>query len=203
MSDPDERRPFPAGVGDPYGRELEEVRGEAQLAKRVVELLDEALTLGQRLTPGREAGQRMFQRLEVSRATIATIAERDTAIASELAAFLAGDLDWIAARREGTTRLALRPRRSPTKETGVAPRAIPPVKENPYASSAGCPTPPAIPVPPATNSPLRDPDPGVPELDALLPDGPGPELPEPLGLSDESSEAVLARRFDPFGPQGC
>jgi hypothetical protein len=95
-------------LGRPYGRELEDVRCEAQLARRVVELIDEAIALGRRLTPSREAGQRLFQRLEVSRTTIATIAERDNAIASELAALLAGELDWVAASREGTTRLALK-----------------------------------------------------------------------------------------------
>jgi hypothetical protein len=97
-------------VGDPYGRELEDVRREAGLATRAVELLDEANALGQRLTPRREAGERLFKRLEVSRATIATIAERDLETAKELEAFLAGELDWIAARRAGTTRLALKRR---------------------------------------------------------------------------------------------
>jgi hypothetical protein len=95
-------------VGDPYGRELEDVRREAGLAARAVELIDEVIALGQRLTPGREAGERLFKRLEVSRATIATIAE--ATIAQELSAFLAGELDWVAERHAGKTRLALKRR---------------------------------------------------------------------------------------------
>ena len=75
---------------------------------RAVELLGEAIALARRLTPGREAGGRLFKRLEVSRATIARVAERDVEISEELAAFLAGEFDWVAARRAGTTRLALK-----------------------------------------------------------------------------------------------
>jgi hypothetical protein len=48
--------------------------------------------------------------LEVSRSTIARIAERDLEIAQELAAFLAGELDWVAAYQAGATRLALKRR---------------------------------------------------------------------------------------------
>jgi hypothetical protein len=44
--------------------------------------------------------------MEVSRATSASIAERDLGIAKEVAAFLARELDWVAARQAGTTRLA-------------------------------------------------------------------------------------------------
>ena len=95
-------------MGDPYGRELEDIRREAEVAVRAVELIDEAIILGRRLTHGREAGDRLFKRLEVSRATIARIAERDLAIAEELGAFLAGELDWVAASRAGTTRLTHR-----------------------------------------------------------------------------------------------
>jgi hypothetical protein len=105
VSDMEERRPFPPGVGDPYGRELMDVRREAELAMRAVEMLDEVIALGRSLTRGREAGERLFQRLGVSRTTIARIAQRDLEIAEELEAFLAGHLDWVAAHRAGTTRL--------------------------------------------------------------------------------------------------
>jgi hypothetical protein len=64
--------------------------------------------LGRRFTPRREAGERLFQRLEVSRTTLSRIAERDLEIASEVAAFLVGELDWVAACQAGTTRLAKR-----------------------------------------------------------------------------------------------
>jgi hypothetical protein len=106
MSEMDEWRPFPPAVGDPYGREVEEVRRQAALATRAVGLIDEAVSLGRQLTVGRDAGERLFKRLEVSRATIARIAERDLEIAPEFAAFLAGEFDWVAARQAGTTRLA-------------------------------------------------------------------------------------------------
>jgi len=106
MSGLDERRPWPPGVCDPYGRELADVRREAELAMRAFELLDESIALGRRLTPGREAGEPLFKRLEVSRTTIASIADRDLEIAKELVAFSAGELDWLDARQAGTTRLA-------------------------------------------------------------------------------------------------
>jgi hypothetical protein len=44
----------------------------------------------------------------VSRTTLSRIAERDLEIASEVAAFLVGELDWVAACQAGTTRLAKR-----------------------------------------------------------------------------------------------
>jgi hypothetical protein len=44
-----------------------------------------------RLTLGREAGERLFKRLEVSRTTIGRIAERDLKVATDLRAYLAGD----------------------------------------------------------------------------------------------------------------
>ena len=85
MSDPDEWRPFPPGVGDPYGRELKDVRVAADLASRAAELLDEVIALGRQLILGREAGERLFKRLEVSRRTIAEMANRDLEIANERA----------------------------------------------------------------------------------------------------------------------
>jgi hypothetical protein len=56
--------------------------------------------------------------------------------------------------------------------------AAPPAKRLSRDSSAGCPGTSSIPSPPPTIVPTSDPDPGVPELDALLPDAPEP------GLSD-------------------
>jgi hypothetical protein len=110
MNDLNERRPWPPGVGDPYGRELDDVRRDAGLATRAVEQIDEAIALGRRLTLGREAGERLFKRLAASREAIARIADRDNEVAAELAAFLAGEFDWVAAYRAGTTRLALKRR---------------------------------------------------------------------------------------------
>ena len=65
------------------------------------------MALGRQLILGREAGERLFKRLEVSRRTIAEMANRDLEIANELTAFLSGELDWVAAYRAGTTRLAV------------------------------------------------------------------------------------------------
>jgi hypothetical protein len=48
MSALDEWRPFPPRVGDPSGRELHDVRREAELGTRAVELRDEAIALGRR-----------------------------------------------------------------------------------------------------------------------------------------------------------
>jgi hypothetical protein len=54
---------------------LEDVRRDAELAARAVELVDEAIGLARRLTSGREAGERLFKRLEVSGATLASVGE--------------------------------------------------------------------------------------------------------------------------------
>jgi hypothetical protein len=51
---------------------------------------------------GREAGPKALRRLELSRDRFAQVAERDREIAEQLDA---GELDWVVAKREGTTRL--------------------------------------------------------------------------------------------------
>lgn len=68
MSDLVEHGPYPTDVGDPDGRELADIRRNAALAHRAVDLLTEATAIGQRLALGRQGGPRLFPRLEVSRA---------------------------------------------------------------------------------------------------------------------------------------
>ena len=62
-----ENGPFPSGVGDPEGRELDVVRRDAELASRACQLIDEAIALGRRRVLGREGGAKQFVRLERSR----------------------------------------------------------------------------------------------------------------------------------------
>lgn len=99
------REPWPPGVIDPFGRELTDIRNEAELATRAVELIDDAIALGLCLKLGREAGPKALRRLEVSRDRFAHVAGRDQEIAEQLDAYQRGEFDWVAARQEGTTRL--------------------------------------------------------------------------------------------------
>lgn len=94
--------PWPPGVSDPFDRSLSEVHRHVELASRILELLDEALRLGCELRLGREAGRRLWRRIEVSRDSVARIAERDRQIAIDLDAYLRGELDWRAAIQAGT-----------------------------------------------------------------------------------------------------
>jgi hypothetical protein len=93
--------------GDPFGRELAEIRREAELAARVMEQLDEAIATARRLKLGREAGPRLWRRLEVSRDVFARMADRDRAIAAELELQERDPSAWFAAR-QGGTRLVVR-----------------------------------------------------------------------------------------------
>ena len=98
----DDDRPWPPGVSDPFDRPLSEVHRQIEIASRILELLDEAVRLGRELRLGREAGQRLWRRIEVSRAAVIRILERDGEIARDLDLYLRGELDWIAALQAGT-----------------------------------------------------------------------------------------------------
>jgi hypothetical protein len=91
-----------------------ELRRQAEIASRAVALLDEVVALGRELPLGREAGERLWRRIDASRASFGRIAERDRNIAKDLASYLQGELDWAAAVRTGTQ---LRKRRQPRRST--------------------------------------------------------------------------------------
>jgi hypothetical protein len=99
---PNEDRPWPPGVTDPFDRSLSEVHRHIERASRIIELLDEAIRLGADLRLGREAGQRLWRRIEVSRVSVVRIVERDQEIAKDLDMYLRGELDWAAAVRKRT-----------------------------------------------------------------------------------------------------
>ena len=93
--------PWPPGVSDPFGRNLEAVRRDAELAQRATELVDEAVAQGQQLRLEREAGPRLWRRLEASRDAFARMAARDVTIAEQVELYERDELDWPAAVEAG------------------------------------------------------------------------------------------------------